>query len=173
MELSQRVWIPVRQALVWQALNDPEVLKQCLPGCESFDAVADPVGDAVADPVGDTEFEVVLIAKVGPVKAKFKGEVILTDVQAPVSYQISGVGKGGVAGFAKGAAEVSLKSSDDGESTLMSYQVTASVGGKLAQIGSRLVTGAARKMAADFFTGFVRLLSGDENMTVEIETLET
>lgn len=165
MELSQRVWIPVRQALVWQALNDPEVLKQCLPGCESF--------DAVADPVGDTEFEVVLIAKVGPVKAKFKGEVILTDVQAPVSYQISGVGKGGVAGFAKGAAEVSLKSSDDGESTLMSYQVTASVGGKLAQIGSRLVTGAARKMAADFFTGFVRLLSGDENMTVEIETLET
>lgn len=169
MELSQRVWIPVRQALVWQALNDPEVLKQCLPGCESFDAVADPVGDAV----GDTEFEVVLIAKVGPVKAKFKGEVILTDVQAPVSYQISGVGKGGVAGFAKGAAEVSLKSSDDGESTLMSYQVTASVGGKLAQIGSRLVTGAARKMAADFFTGFVRLLSGDENMTVEIETLET
>jgi len=173
LELSQRVWIPVRQALVWQALNDPEVLKQCLPGCESFDAVADPVGDAVADPVGDTEFEVVLIAKVGPVKAKFKGEVILTDVQAPVSYQISGVGKGGVAGFAKGAAEVSLKSSDDGESTLMSYQVTASVGGKLAQIGSRLVTGAARKMAADFFTGFVRLLSGDENMTVEIETLET
>ena len=173
MELSQRVWIPVRQALVWQALNDPDVLKQCLPGCESFDAVADPVGDAVADPVGDTEFEVVLIAKVGPVKAKFKGEVILTDVQAPVSYQISGVGKGGVAGFAKGAAEVSLKSSDDGESTLMSYQVTASVGGKLAQIGSRLVTGAARKMAADFFTGFVRLLSGDENMTVEIETLET
>lgn len=165
MELSQRVWIPVRQALVWQALNDPDVLKQCLPGCESF--------DAVADPVGDTEFEVVLIAKVGPVKAKFKGEVILTDVQAPVSYQISGVGKGGVAGFAKGAAEVSLKSSDDGESTLMSYQVTASVGGKLAQIGSRLVTGAARKMAADFFTGFVRLLSGDENMTVEIETLET
>jgi len=165
LELSQRVWIPVRQALVWQALNDPEVLKQCLPGCESF--------DAVADSVGDTEFEVVLIAKVGPVKAKFKGEVILTDVQAPVSYQISGVGKGGVAGFAKGAAEVSLKSSDDGESTLMSYQVTASVGGKLAQIGSRLVTGAARKMAADFFTGFVRLLSGDENMTVEIETLET
>lgn len=177
MELSQRVWIPVRQALVWQALNDPEILKQCLPGCESFEAVADPVGDAVADPVGDAaadkEFEVVLIAKVGPVKAKFKGEVILTDVQAPVSYKISGTGKGGVAGFAKGAAEVSLKSSDDGESTLMSYQVTASVGGKLAQIGSRLVTGAARKMAADFFTGFVRLLSGDENMTVEIETLET
>ncbi len=169
MELSQRVWIPVRQVLVWQALNDPEILKHCLPGCESFDAVA----DAVADPVADKEFEVVLIVKVGPVKAKFKGEVILTDVLAPISYKISGTGKGGVAGFAKGAAEVSLKSSDDGESTLMSYQVTASVGGKLAQIGSRLVTGAARKMAADFFTRFVRLLSSDENMTVEIETLET
>ncbi len=160
MELSQRVKIPVTQDLVWQALNDPVVLKQCLPGCEVFSAS------------GEHQFEVALQAKVGPVKAKFKGEVELSDVNPPNSYRISGSGKGGVAGFAKGAAEVAL--SPDGDSgTLMSYKVSASVGGKLAQIGSRLVTGAARKMADDFFTGFVRQLSGDENMAVEIETLES
>jgi carbon monoxide dehydrogenase subunit G len=145
--------------MVWNALNDPAVLKDCLPGCQSF------------DPSGENSFEVVLIAKVGPVKATFKGEVTLSEVKPPESYRISGSGKGGVAGFAKGGAEVHLESVDDSAVTLMSYQVTASVGGKLAQIGSRLVTGAARKMANDFFTGFVRYLSGDPLMVVEIETL--
>ena len=159
MELAQRVRIPVEQSLVWNALNDPAVLKECLPGCQSF------------DPSGENSFDVVLIAKVGPVKATFKGEVTLSDVKPPESYRISGSGKGGVAGFAKGGAEVHLESIDDSAVTLMSYQVTASVGGKLAQIGSRLVTGAARKMANDFFTGFVRSLSGDPLMEVEIETL--
>jgi carbon monoxide dehydrogenase subunit G len=120
--------------------------------------------------VGD-DFEVALVAKVGPVKAKFKGEVSLSDINPPTSYKISGMGKGGVAGFAKGSAEVNLQ--PDAGSTLMTYQVTASVGGKLAQIGSRLVTGAARKMADDFFAGFVRHLSGDENLEVQVETLES
>ena len=104
-------------------------------------------------------------------KATFKGAVTLNDVKPPESYRISGSGKGGVAGFAKGGAEVHLESVDGSAGTLMSYQVTASVGGKLAQVGSRLVTGAARKMANDFFTGFVRSLSGDPLMEVEIETL--
>lgn len=160
MELSQRVRIPVTTEEVWSALNDPEILKQCLPGCESFDRV------------GDDEFEVHLTAKVGPVKAKFKGEVSLSDVIAPISYTISGTGKGGVAGFAKGGAAVSLEPSTCGEMTVMTYQVSATVGGKLAQVGSRLVTGAARKMAGDFFAGFVRILSKDDSVEVIIETIE-
>jgi len=159
LELTQRVRIPVVQSIVWNALNDPAILKDCLPGCQSFDRT------------GENSFEVVLVAKVGPVKATFKGAVTLSDVKPPESYRISGSGKGGVAGFAKGGAEVHLESIDDSAATVMSYQVTASVGGKLAQIGSRLVTGAARKMANGFFTGFVRSLSGDPLMKVEIETL--
>jgi carbon monoxide dehydrogenase subunit G len=160
VELSQRVRIPVHTDQVWQALNDPAVLQQCLPGCQLFQST------------GNNEFEVAVQAKVGPVKATFKGEVALSDVQAPTSCKISGSGKGGVAGFAKGGADVFLEATEDGAGTLMSYKVSASVGGKLAQVGSRLVTGAARKMADDFFSNFVRQLSGDENMQVEIETLE-
>ena len=147
------------QSIVWNALNDPDILKDCLPGCHSFDRT------------GKDSFEVVLVAKVGPVKATFKGEVMLNDVMPPNSYRISGSGKGGVAGFAKGSAEVHLESIEGSAVTLMTYQVTASVGGKLAQVGSRLVTGAAKKMANDFFKGFVRALSGDPSMEVEIENL--
>lgn len=160
MELSQRVMIPVEQALVWAALNDPAVLKLCLPGCEQFESVA------------ENEFAVAMLAKVGPVKARFKGQLVLEDVTPPTSYRISGAGKGGVAGFAKGVAEVRLEPSATAGQTLMTYSVTATVGGKLAQVGSRLVAGAARKMANDFFVGFVRQLTGDENSDVEIETLE-
>lgn len=161
MELSQQVRIPVAQSVVWRSLNDPEILKQCLPGCELF------------EPVDDTTFDIALTAKVGPVKARFKGEVKLSDVVEPNSYTISGAGKGGVAGFAKGSAEVALTPIEDGDATLMTYAVKATVGGKLAQIGSRLVTGAARKMADDFFAGFVRLVTGDEDLEVQLETLET
>ncbi len=161
MELSQRVRIPVSADEVWFALNDPDVLKQCLPGCESFEAV------------GGNAFKVTLVAKVGPVKAKFNGELTLQDVKPPISYRISGTGQGGVAGFAKGGADVRLAPADENTATLLTYKVSASVGGKLAQIGSRLVTGAARKMANEFFAGFVRLLSGDETMDVQVETLET
>lgn len=159
MELKQRVRIPVEINEVWHALNDPSVLLKCLPGCDRFEAVA------------DNKFEVALTAKVGPVKAKFTGDVELSDVQPPNSYVISGSGKGGVAGFAKGSATVQLEPLD-GNATLMTYGVNAAVGGKLAQIGSRLVAGTARKMADDFFTGFVRTLSGNENLEVELETLE-
>lgn len=135
------------------------MLKASLPGCEAFDLTS------------ENEFTVILLAKVGPVKARFTGEVSLSDVNPPNAYKISGAGKGGVAGFAKGGAEVALEPIDDGSATQMTYKVTASVGGKLAQIGSRLVSGAAKKMADDFFSGFVRALSGDESMEVEIETI--
>ena len=161
MELSQKVRIPVATEQVWLSLNDPSVLQKCLPGCQLF------------QPTGDNQFDVAVQARVGPVKATFKGEVTLSDVRPPTSYKINGSGKGGVAGFAKGGADVFLEPAEDGRATLMSYRVSASVGGKLAQIGSRLVTGAARKMADDFFANFVRHLSGDEKMQVEIETLET
>ncbi len=159
MELNQRVQIPVAQDVVWDNLNDPEVLKASLPGCQEF------------VPKGENEFDIVVVAKVGPVKATFKGEVALSDVNPPDSYNISGNGKGGVAGFAKGGAEVAL-APDEGGGTIMTYVVKATVGGKLAQIGSRLVSGAARKMADDFFGNFVRLVSGDENLEVKIETIE-
>ena len=164
MQLKQRVTIPVSQQLVWDSLNDPAVLKACLPGCQEF-APRESGG-------GSREFDIVVVAKVGPVKATFKGEVALSDVQPPVSYRISGNGKGGVAGFAKGGAEVSLAPADDGKATLMAYTVDASVGGKLAQIGSRLVLGAARKMADDFFANFVRQVAGADTLAVEIETAE-
>lgn len=161
MELKQRVRIPVDPEKVWQALNDANILKDCLSGCESF------------VPEGDNAYIIAITAKVGPVKAKFNGEVALSNVNAPWSYTISGSGKGGVAGFAKGSADVALEAEQDGQATLMTYKVNAAVGGKLAQIGSRLVMGAARKMADDFFASFVRTLSGDENMKVELETLDT
>ena len=161
MELHQRVKIPVPQHAVWAGLNDPAMLKASLPGCEAFELVS------------ANEFTVILLARVGPVKARFTGDVSLTEVNPPNAYKINGSGKGGVAGFARGGAEVRLEPVDDGAATQMTYRVTASVGGKLAQIGSRLVSGAARKMADDFFSGFVRALSGDESMEVQIETIES
>ena len=160
MQLKQRVSIPAELEDVWQALNDPKILKQCLPGCDRFERM------------GNDAFEVAMTVKVGPVKAKFTGAMTLADMNPPFSYTITGSGKGGVAGFAKGGADVLLEPVYNGAATMMTYGVSASVGGKLAQIGSRLVTGAARKLANDFFTKFVRLLSGDENMAVEMEMLE-
>lgn len=164
MELSQKVEIPLPATEVWRALNDPDILKQCLPGCEAFDRI------------GDNTFQIQIKASVGPVKATFNGEVELTDINAPHSYTLVGAGKGGVAGFAKGSAQVQLDavSRDTGEATVMTYLVKAAVGGKLAQIGSRLVAGAAKKMAAEFFTRFVRVICNDtENkMEVHLETLE-
>jgi uncharacterized protein len=126
---------------VWQKLNDPEVLKACIPGCESLEKLS------------DNEFQAVATNKIGPVKARFKGKVRLTDLDPPNGYRISGEGDGGVAGFAKGGATVTLKPKDGG--TLLSYNVEAQIGGKLAQIGQRLVNGAARKLADQFFAKFV------------------
>jgi carbon monoxide dehydrogenase subunit G len=137
--------IPASQQVVWQALNDPEALKASIPGCESVDKVS------------DTQFTARITMAVGPVKAKFAGDVTLTDIDAPNAYTISGKGSGGAAGFGKGSARVTL--TPDGAGTLLRYTANASVGGKLAQIGQRLVDSAARKMAADFFTNFTAYLA--------------
>ncbi len=141
MELTEEVSIPVGREQVWRALNDPSILQRCLTGCERFDAC------------GENAYSVVVTARIGPVKATFRGDITLTDIEPPRSYTLTGAGKGGVAGFAKGSAHVTLAEAED-DTTLLHYAVAATVGGKIAQVGSRLVGGAARKMAADFFTEF-------------------
>ncbi|MGH8705070.1 MAG: SRPBCC family protein [Burkholderiales bacterium] len=140
MEMTGEQLIPASQSDTWAALNDPEFLKACVPGCEAIDRVS------------DTEFVVQMTARVGPVSAKFKGRLLLSDLKPPNSYALAFEGQGGVAGFAKGGAQVSL--APDGHGTKLSYKVKANVGGKLAQIGSRLVDAAANKVANDFFTAF-------------------
>ena len=140
MNMAGEVQLPAPREVVWAKLNDPAVLKACIPGCESLEVT------------GDNEFQAVAVNKIGPVKAKFKGKVRLTDLDPPNGYKISGEGDGGVAGFAKGGATVALTEKDGG--TLLSYNVEAQIGGKLAQLGQRLVNGAAKKMADDFFVKF-------------------
>ncbi len=144
MEMTGERRIPAPRQRVWDALNDPEVLKASIAGCESLEQT------------DDGGFAATVTAKVGPVKAKFKGQVTLSDLNPPESYTISGEGKGGAAGFAKGGAEVNL--TEDGDDTVLSYKVKATVGGKLAQIGSRLIDGVATKMADDFFGKFSELV---------------
>jgi len=148
MEMTGEQRIPVAQETAWQALNDLEVLKSCIPGCESI------------VPAGGDQFEVAMTAKVGPVSAKFKGKLTLSDLNPPHSYSMTFEGQGGVAGFAKGGAQVSL--APDGEATRLGYAVKANVGGKLAQIGSRLIDGAARKLADQFFTNLNKRLAAAE-----------
>src|SRR5215469_808862 len=145
MTMSGEVQLPAPREVVWAKLNDPEVLKACIPGCEELQKVS------------DTEFQAVATQKIGPVKAKFKGRVNLTDLDPPNGYRISGQGDGGVAGFAKGGATVKLSPKDGG--TLLSYDVEAQIGGKLAQLGQRLVNGAAKKVADDFFQRFAAAVS--------------
>jgi carbon monoxide dehydrogenase subunit G len=125
---------------VWEKLSDAETLKACIPGCESLDKLS------------DTEFQAVAVTKIGPVKAKFKGKVTLSDLDPPNGYRINGQGDGGVAGFATGGATVKLEPKDGG--TLLTYTVEAQIGGKLAQLGQRLVNSAAKKVADDFFQNF-------------------
>lgn len=125
---------------VWAALNDPEVLRACIPGCEALTKVS------------DTEMTAVVVQKIGPVKARFEGAVELANINAPERYTIQGEGKGGVAGFAKGGADVTL--AEDGGETVLSYQVTAAVGGKLARLGNRLIDSTAKKLANQFFEDF-------------------
>lgn len=146
MELNGQQRIAAPRQKVWDALNDAQVLKACIPGCESL----------TED--GDGAFDAIVRAKVGPVRAKFTGRVELSDIQPPESYRITGQGKGGAAGVAKGSAEVSLL--EDGDGTLLNYAVTAEVGGKLAQVGSRLVQSTANKYAADFFARFGDIVTG-------------
>jgi uncharacterized protein len=146
MEMKGEQLIPAPQKTVWAALNDPEVLKACVPGCESITLT------------GENEYLVLMVARVGPVSAKFKGKLTLSDIKPPESYSLSFEGQGGPAGFAKGGAHVSL--SKQGLTTKLSYDVKASVGGKLAQIGSRLVDAAAKKVADDFFRNFNEKVGG-------------
>ena len=131
---------------VWAALLDPEVLKQCVPGCQEMTGSA------------EDGFEAVVVQKVGPVKATFKGSVSLSDMKPPHSLSISGEGKGGAAGFAKGGADVRLE--EEGEVTVLHYDVEANVGGKLAQLGSRIIDGFAKKMADQFFKNFKQAVEG-------------
>ena len=145
MTMQGEVQLNAPRETVWAKLNDPEVLKACIPGCEELTKTS------------DTEFQAVATAKVGPVKARFRGKVRLTDLDPPNGYKISGEGEGGVAGFAKGGATVALSPKDGG--TLLTYNVEAQIGGKLAQLGQRLINGAAKKVADDFFKNFAGAVS--------------
>ena len=146
MTMTGEVQLPASRQEVWAKLNDPEVLKSCIPGCEQLDKTS------------DEEFQAVATIKIGPVKARWKGKVRLSDFDPPNSYRISGEGEGGVAGFAKGGATVALAEKDGG--TLLSYNVEAQIGGKLAQLGQRLINGAAKKLADEFFANFAKAVQG-------------
>jgi len=146
MEMRGEQLIPAPQAEVWRGLNDPEILKASISGCESIERLS------------DTEYTVVTTATIGPVKAKFKGKLKLADLDPPNSYSLSFDGQGGAAGFGKGSAKVQLAPEASG--TRLSYTVNAQVGGKLAQIGTRLIDGVAKKLADDFFAAFNRRIAG-------------
>ena len=146
MEMSGEYRIPASRQTVWEALNDPEILKTCIPGCESLERTS------------ENELTAKVTAKVGPVKAKFGGKVTLSDINPPNSYSISGEGTGGPAGFAKGGAKVTLE--EDGGETILRYTAEAQVGGKLAQIGQRLIDGASKKIADEFFATFAETVGG-------------
>jgi hypothetical protein len=141
MEMSGEQFIPLPQQKVWEALNDPEILKSSIAGCDTIDRIS------------DNEYKVALTAAVGPVKAKFAGKLALSDLNPPHSYAIAFEGSGGAAGFGKGGARVNL--APEGTGTKLAYTANAQVGGKLAQVGSRLIDGVAKKMADDFFKTFV------------------
>jgi hypothetical protein len=146
MDMKGSRVVPTDIDTTWRALNDPAVLRACIPGCESIDRVS------------DTEYGVAMTARVGPVSAKFSGRLLLADIAAPRSYTLKFEGQGGAAGFANGTAKVELSPTDGG--TRIDYVVNAQVGGKLAQIGSRLIDGAAAKVADDFFARFVDRAGG-------------
>ena len=147
MDLTGEYRIPATREKVWAALNDDEVLKQCIDGCQELKKES------------DTEFSARVTAKVGPVKAKFSGKVTLSELDPPNGYTISGEGQGGVAGFAKGGATVKL--TEDGADTILNYSAKAEVGGKLASVGSRLIEGVAKKTADDFFGKFSGIVGSD------------
>lgn len=142
MDLTGEYRIPAPRETVWAALNNPDILKACIPGCEELNKTS------------DTELVAKVVAKIGPVKAAFGGKVILSDLDPPNGYTITGEGQGGAAGFAKGGAKVRLEAVDGGAATVLHYAADAQIGGKLAQIGSRLVEGTARKLADEFFAAF-------------------
>ncbi|MEM1264979.1 MAG: carbon monoxide dehydrogenase subunit G [Pseudomonadota bacterium] len=144
MELKDEVVINAPQDRVYAALNDPDVLQQCIPGCEELIKHS------------DTELEAKVVLKIGPVKARFGGKVVLDQTGAPDAFSLSGQGNGGAAGHAKGGADVKLTA--DGDQTILSYEAKAEIGGKLAQLGSRLIQSTAKKLAAKFFDAFAEVV---------------
>lgn len=165
MEMTGEYKIPAPREKVWDALNDPEILAKCIPGCQELNKDS------------ETELSATVKSKVGPVSATFKGKVTLSEIDAPNGYRISGEGSGGVAGFAKGGAEVKL--ADDDGNTVLTYVADAQVGGKLAQIGSRLIDSTAKKMANEFFGKFADEVGSsaenvvdDTNITTDDEPAE-
>lgn len=148
MELKDEVRIEADRNTVYAALNDPEILKECIPGCEELIKHS------------DKELEAKVLLKIGPVKARFSGNVTLDPSKAPERFSLRGEGNGGVAGFARGGADVELI--EEGASTLLRYDAKADIGGKLAQLGSRLVTSTSRKLAASFFEKFSRVVGGED-----------
>jgi len=144
MSGEEHIEAPVQK--VWEALNDAAVLKACIPGCESLEKVS------------DTELNAIVSLKIGPIKARFNGEVELTNLKPPHSYTIQGEGKGGIAGFAKGGADVELTA--NGTGTVLSYTARADVGGKIAQLGGRLIQSTSKKLAAEFFSNLNKQVSG-------------
>ena len=145
MELKDEIRIHAPRAQVFAALNDPEILRQAIPGCEALEATT------------PTDFTATVAAKIGPLSARFTGAVSLADIEPPVRYTLAGEGKGGPAGFAKVRAAVEL--AEDGDSTLLTYQVKADIGGKLGQLGGAIVDRTARKLAGEFFQSFERLVA--------------
>ncbi|MBR0693209.1 carbon monoxide dehydrogenase subunit G [Bradyrhizobium lablabi] len=147
MQMNDSQSIPASREQVWAALNDPDVLMQCIPGCQSLEVT------------GPNEMTATVVFRVGPVKATFGGKVVLSDLDPPNSYRISGEGSGGVAGFAKGGAMVRLEP-QGAVVTLLHYDVDAQIGGKLAQLGARLINSTARKLAGEFFASFAEIVGG-------------
>lgn len=151
MEMKAQQSIAAGRRRVWDALNDPEKLKAAIPGCESFERS------------GENQFTARITNRIGPVKASFGFVIELSDLDPPNSYVLHGKGQGGAAGFANGSARVSLE--DDGENTVLTYELDASVGGKLAQLGGRLIDGAAKKLADEFFSRLGEVIAGEEEET--------
>ena len=152
MTMTGEIQLAAPREAVWKKLNDPDVLKACIPGCEELENT------------DDQGFRAVAKMKVGPVSARFRGKVTFSDLDPPNGYKISGEGEGGVAGFAKGGAKVDLVETEGG--TLLSYQVEAQIGGKLAQLGQRLINGTAKKLADEFFVNFAKSLSAPTDKAV-------
>jgi len=145
MEMTGEQLVLLPQAATWEALHDPAILKDCVPGCELITKTS------------DTEYDVLMVAKVGPVSAKFKGKMTVSDADPPRAYTLKFEGQGGVAGFARGEAVISL--APEGASTRLSYTAKATVGGKLAQVGARLIDGVAKQLAGKFFDSFNKRVS--------------
>lgn len=141
MQMNDSRSVPVSRDKVWAALNDPDVLRQCIPGCQSLEMTS------------PTDMTATVVIKIGPVKATFGGKVTLSDLDPPNGYRITGEGSGGVAGFAKGGAVIRLEAAGENE-TILHYEVDSQIGGKLAQLGGRLIDSTARKLAGEFFTKF-------------------